>query len=82
MTTQKLYTDFSEFINSLNIVEFFEKKLEKAIQSNALNITDEPEHSTQLPQVITYAALCELADQLKPKDPRRLMDSENLQRFL
>ena len=82
MTTQKLYTDFNNYINSLNIVEFFEKKFEKAVQSNALNITDEPEFSTQLPQIIAHAALCELADLLRPNDPNRLMDSENLQRFL
>ena len=82
MTTQKLYTDFRDYILSLNIVEFFEIKFEKALKSHALNITDEPEHSTQLPQVIVHAALCDLADQLKPKDPHRLMDSENLQRFL
>ena len=82
MTQEELKDRFAELLKVNPINSEIEQLYYKAVQSGAINITDEPSTDYRLPKIILYTALCSIADKWSPTQELNRQEAENLKHFL
>jgi len=82
MTQNNLTIQFYRFIILEKPWDKMQTLFEAAIESEAINIGDEPGESNRLATIIYHAILSEMTLRARPEKEADLIESEFLQRFL